>query len=87
MHRKTKLAGNCDLLDFKKAILTKLKNDKVYFKKENLEVDTIHKFKGKEADIAIILECDNENIPLIHPDNEIQIIFGKTPQDILDEEV
>ena len=51
-----------------------------------MKVSTIHQFKGSEADVVIILETDEDNFPLIHPDNEFNYVFDRTPQVVLDEE-
>ena len=59
-----------------------------WLKNKNLKVnfDTIHKFKGMEADIVIILEATDSEFPLLHPDSEFNLVFGKTAQMQLDEE-
>lgn len=54
---------------------------------EKIQCDTIHQFKGSEADVVIILECNNDNFPLMHPDNEIGLIFDRTIKDVLAEEL
>lgn len=83
MHREQKLCHYKEIQEFSRKI-------KFYFEKLNINVDikteTIHKFKGMEADNVIILEATNDKIPLIHPDSEFDLIFGKTPQMVLDEE-
>ena len=60
------------------------------FSKEEFEkkfkVETIHKSKGAEADVVFLLNFEYENMK-IHPDSEIDLIFGRTQQDIIDEEV
>lgn len=39
-----------------------------------------------EADAVIILETTDNEFPLIHPDSEFNLVFGKTAQMQLDEE-
>ena len=39
-----------------------------------------------EADIVIILEATDSEFPLLHPDSEFNLVFGKTVQMQLDEE-
>ena len=82
MHRETKF-NNKDIKEFAEAI-------EKYFNNKNINVDivanTVHKFKGMEADSIIILEATNEKFPLIHPDAEFYLIFNRTPQMILDDE-
>ena len=85
LHRTNNIAQYYKLTEFKEALIKKFKKEKINIESQ-IKVDTIHKFKGDEADIVIILECDNKNFPLLHPDNEIYYIFGETPQDFLDEE-
>ena len=50
------------------------------------KIETIHKSKGAEADIVFLLNFGNKNIKM-HPDSEIDLIFGRTKQDIIDEEL
>ena len=83
MHRKTTLCNYEELQKFENAI-------RKYFRKYNIvidiKVDTIHKFKGMEAENIIILEATDSEFPLIHPDSEIYLIFNRTPQMILNDE-
>ncbi len=57
------------------------KNDK-----SHITITTMHKSKGLEADIVILLDVCETVIPAIHPSNEFFEIFGRTPDKILDEE-
>lgn len=62
---------------------------KIYSKdefKNKFKIETIHKSKGAEADIVFLLNFGDQNIK-IHPDSEIDLIFGRTQQDIIDEEL
>ncbi|CDE45522.1 uncharacterized protein BN776_01982 [Clostridium sp. CAG:768] len=62
---------------------------KIYSKdefKNKFKIETIHKSKGAEADIVFLLNFGDKNIK-IHPDSEIDLIFGRTQQDIIDEEL
>ena len=54
--------------------------------KKNVKVMTIHKSKGLEADIVIILRAINGVFPFIHPDYEIMAALNKNYEEILDEE-
>lgn len=54
--------------------------------KNNVKVMTIHKSKGLEADIVIILRAINGIIPFIHPDYEIMAALNKSYDEIMDEE-
>lgn len=58
--------------------------------KDNIDkifsIQTFHKSKGLEADIVILPEIWSNKYPFLHPDNELNEIFGDTIKDILDEE-
>lgn len=54
--------------------------------KNKVKIMTIHKSKGLEADIVIILRTINGIIPFIHPDFEIMTALNKNYTEILDEE-
>jgi len=54
--------------------------------KSKIRVMTIHKSKGLEADIVIILRAINGIMPFIHPDFEIMTALNKTYEEIEDEE-
>ncbi|MBI1924409.1 UvrD-helicase domain-containing protein [Candidatus Poribacteria bacterium] len=51
-----------------------------------IKIRTVHRFKGLEADIVIILQACNGTFPLIHPDNHLFEIFEHTIKDAFDEE-
>lgn len=82
--RTSIIVNTVKLEDFQDALIKKLRKDGV--KNPNVKVNTIHQFKGAEADVVIILETDEDDFPFIHPDNEFNYIFGRTPQVVLDEE-
>ena len=42
-----------------------------------IEVKTIHKSKGEEANVVIILQADEGNIPMLHPDVCLFQVFGE----------
>jgi DNA helicase IV len=52
--------------------------------RELLEVSTTHGYKGKEADVVILL--DPEAYPFVHPDAIFNTIFGDTFQSVQDDE-
>jgi DNA helicase-4 len=54
--------------------------------KNKINVQTAHKYKGLEADLVIILGACNGAFPLLHPDNALFEIFGKTLLDAFEEE-
>ena len=47
---------------------------------------SMHKSKWKEADLIILLEIWTKKFPFLHPDNELNAIFGETIEDVLEEE-
>lgn len=53
---------------------------------DRIKICTIHRSKGLEADIVIILQVCDGLFPLIHPDNQLFEVFGETIKEILDEE-
>jgi DNA helicase-4 len=48
-----------------------------------VDVDTVHGYKGKEADVVILLA---DNYPLVHPHRVISEIFGDTEAKVLEDE-
>jgi DNA helicase IV len=77
------------LADFKKRLIACFSPaDLVAFgdPKATIDVQTAHKYKGLEADLVIILGACNGSFPLLHPDNALFEIFGKTLQDAFEEE-
>ncbi len=85
---RNKKLKRTDLYDFfvkESSYLKKLlKEQKI--EKPKIEAITIHKSKGLEADIVILLDICEKIIPSIHPSNELFEIFGRTKNKILDEE-
>jgi DNA helicase-4 len=53
---------------------------------EKIDIQTVHKYKGLESDIVILLNVCDGSFPLLHPDNALFNIFGKTLKDAYDEE-
>ena len=49
-------------------------------------VSTVHGMKGGEADVVFLLFPSNRAFPLIHPDDSLFSIFGRTGADTLAEE-
>lgn len=47
---------------------------------------TMHKSKGLEAEVVIILEADEEVIPKMHPDTILYSMFGETEKVALDDQ-
>lgn len=54
--------------------------------KEKVEILTMHRAKGLEADVVIILEADDGIIPMYHQDTHLFEVFGETEQIVLDDQ-
>lgn len=59
--------------------------NKVDYEK-NVSVMTMHKSKGLESDVVIILEADEGIIPSYHPDTMLYTVFGDTEETVLKEQ-
>ena len=55
--------------------------------KEKVRVMTMHKSKGLEAEVVIILEADAGVIPKTHPDTRLFGVFGETEEVALNDQV
>jgi DNA helicase-4 len=51
-----------------------------------VQVETVHRFKGKEADVVIVLDVTEGRFPLLHPDTELMRFFGDTDEIALEDE-
>lgn len=51
-----------------------------------VHVMTMHKSKGLEAEVVIILEADEGVIPKVHPDTQLYGVFGETEEVVLDDQ-
>lgn len=51
-----------------------------------VRIMTMHKSKGLEAEVVIILEADEGVIPKIHPDTILYSVFGETEKVALDDQ-
>ena len=81
LSRLNKISGSNLEFEFSKK-LSKMKT----IDKNKVKIMTIHKSKGLEADIVIVLRTINGIIPFIHPDFEIMTALNKNYAEILDEE-
>ena len=80
LSRLNKISGsNLDIFSYKLLRMRTIDKNKIRFM-------TIHKSKGLEADIVVILRTINGIIPFIHPDYEIMSALNKSFREILDEE-
>ena len=53
---------------------------------EKIQIMTMHKSKGLEAEVVIILEADEGVIPKTHPDTRLYEIFGETEETSIDDQ-
>ena len=66
--------------------LTKIRS---YFPKEQrnrITISNVHKYKGLEKDVVIVLDAVDRAFPLIHPDWVFTRVFGDTFETLVDEE-
>lgn len=77
-----------DLKDVEKAIKAFLEENFDYTAEEQkrIQICTIHSSKGLEADCVILLEVNEGNIPLMHPDTMLFSIFGENEITALEDE-
>lgn len=74
------------LREFEGALRGLISNDYSRTKDETaVQVRTVHKYKGLERDLIIILDI-NVSFPLLHPDNNLFRIFGRIQEDEFMEE-
>ena len=53
---------------------------------QKIKIMTMHKSKGLESDVVIILEADKGVIPKTHPDTKLYGVFGETNEMALDDQ-
>ncbi|MBD3359573.1 MAG: AAA family ATPase [Candidatus Buchananbacteria bacterium] len=65
-----------------------INNNSQYSRKifDYINISAAHSSKGLEADVVIILEANNAQFPLIHPDSELFEIFGDNAEKLIAEE-
>jgi DNA helicase-4 len=54
--------------------------------RETIRVSTVHRFKGLEEEIVVLVRACEGSFPLLHPDNSLFTVFGRDEVDVLDEE-
>ncbi len=88
LHRKNSFKISIELSEFKEKLHKVLKDKGICPEKphEQIKVMTLHKSKGLEADVVVILEANQYVIPNIHPDNVLYSVFGETPTVTLTDE-
>ena len=68
---------------------TFLKKIRSYFPEsehKNINISTIHQYKGKECDVVVIFDLRHNSYPAIHPDWIFNIFFGDNIEKLIDEE-
>jgi len=86
---RTNLLFYCDLGQFKqrlKKCFSEADLRKIGDFNEKIPVETVHRAKGIEADVVIILNVCQGYFPLIHSDASLCELFDETISDILTEE-
>jgi len=51
-----------------------------------LDISTVHRFKGKEADVVILADASALSYPMLHPDTVFFEPFGDTPAKVIRDE-
>lgn len=74
------------LEDFRSILLSCFPKASLSQLKPRIDVETVHKYKGLEADLVVILNASEGMFPLLHPDNALFRFFGKTLIDAYAEE-
>jgi len=54
--------------------------------REQVHVGTVHAFKGREADVVVLLDAVERRFPKVHPDWVFGRIFGDSPGSLLEDE-
>ncbi len=54
--------------------------------RERITVSTVHKYKGREERMVIVLDAVARRYPLVHPDWIFSRILGESPEKIVEEE-
>lgn len=52
----------------------------------HLVVSTVHRFKGKEADVVVVADASAFSYPMLHPDSVFFEAFGDTPEKLIQDE-
>ncbi|MBR2766629.1 UvrD-helicase domain-containing protein [Candidatus Saccharibacteria bacterium] len=89
LHRNNETNLKISLEGLKKALKREVIKAKVMSEEdydEKVRVMTMHKSKGLEAEVVIILEADEGIIPKTHPDTKLFAVFGETEEVTLDDQ-
>ncbi len=90
LHRNNETnIGGVSLAGFRRGLMWGLDRLGILSEKEfdeRVQIMTMHKSKGLEADVVIILEVDVGVIPKTHPDTALYGLFGETQEVALDDQ-
>lgn len=90
LHRNNETnIGGVSLAGFRKGLMWGLDRLGILSEREfdeRVQIMTMHKSKGLEADVVIILEVDVGVIPKTHPDTVLYGLFGETQEVALDDQ-
>jgi DNA helicase-4 len=82
LNRKSRFLGK-DLDEIERI----LKNPKICkLKSPDIEVKTVHRSKGEEADIVILTEVDENSFPIYHPDSTLFSVFDENEITMMEDE-
>lgn len=54
--------------------------------RKSIYISTVHKYKGGESDVSIVLRATDRQFPLIHPDSALFSPLGETTERVIAEE-
>jgi DNA helicase-4 len=54
--------------------------------RKSIDISTVHKYKGRESDVSIVLRATDRQFPLIHPDSALFSPLGETTTRVIAEE-
>jgi len=86
---RTNMIDGVKLSDFKDKLVSSFTTEErasLRNPKAVIDVETVHRYKGAEADLVIVVGVTNGQFPLLHPDSTLLGIFGKTILDTYEEE-
>lgn len=83
---RTNQVGSISKEMFMKKLSASLEKRGIRKKDQHIDVSTVHKYKGRESDVTVVLRVIHRQFPLIHPDWTLLAPLGTTLQDVIDEE-
>lgn len=89
LHRNNETQKDGSLTEVLKALRKEVVRRKIMTRNEfdeKVQIMTMHKSKGLEAEVVIILEADEGVIPKTHPDTILYSMFGETEKVAMDDQ-